>query len=266
MVQHNLTAHFIQQMEKMVKMQDRMSGMEEEMKTMKSQNQKLQSEVIDLHSTISGLRSDMEGLAKSNAELQKEIIRLKEVVNQLEEEREEKYLKRFPAHDGSDLVERDGVIGKQRPKTLVGMDGSEAERDRVGKKGDMHNMRGKSQLGTLEPQATYTSFNVEQADFSRLKQNVETNQTQLVKMNENIQTVQDSLTRYAIAIDEVRLRQDVLDVKTTHGILVWKIPDIRRRYRDAMERRTISLYSPPFYTSPHGYRMCIRTYQWWWYW
>jgi TNF receptor-associated factor 2/TNF receptor-associated factor 3 len=61
-------------------------------------------------------------------------------------------------------------------------------------------------------------------------------------------------------IDEVRLRQDVLDVKTTNGVFIWKIPDIRRRYRDALDGRTISLYSPPFYTSPHGYRMCVRTY------
>ena len=252
-----------------MRMGDKMSGMEEEMKTMKSQNQKLQSEVIDLRSIISGLRSDMDGLAKSNAELQKEIIRLKDIVNQLEEEREEKYLKRFPAYDGSDLVERDGVIGKQRPKTLVGMDGSEVERDRVGKKplmlsdGDTYSVAGKSQLRTLEPQASYhvdTLFKPDQAELSQLKQNVETNQTQLVKVNESIHTMQDSLTQYALAIDEVRLRQDVLDVKTTHGILVWKIPDIRRRYRDAMEHRTISLYSPPFYTSPHGYRMCIRTY------
>ena len=56
------------------------------------------------------------------------------------------------------------------------------------------------------------------------------------------------------------LWQYILDVKTTNGVLIWKIPDIRRRYRDAVDRRTISLYSPPFYTSPHGYRMCIRTY------
>ena len=97
-------------------------------------------------------------------------------------------------------------------------------------------------------------------DMHSLKQDLETQQTQLMKLNESIQTLQDSLTWYAIAIDEVRLRQDVLDVKTANGVLVWKIPDIRRRYRDATEHRTISLYSPPFYTSPHGYRMCIRTY------
>ena len=93
-----------------------------------------------------------------------------------------------------------------------------------------------------------------------MKVQFESQQTQLLKMNESLQTVQSHLTQYALAIDEVRLRQDVLDVKTTHGILVWKIPDIRRHYRDATEHCTISLYSPPFYTSPHGYRMCIRTY------
>ena len=95
---------------------------------------------------------------------------------------------------------------------------------------------------------------------SQMKQEIESHDSQILKMSESVQTMQSHLTQYAVAIDEVRLRQDVLDVKTTHGILVWKIPDVRRRYRDAVDRRTISLYSPPFYTSPHGYRMCIRTY------
>ena len=59
---------------------------------------------------------------------------------------------------------------------------------------------------------------------------------------------------------EIALRQDILDVKTTNGVFIWKIPDIRRRYRDAVAGRTISIYSPPFYTSPIGYKMCIRAY------
>ena len=79
-------------------------------------------------------------------------------------------------------------------------------------------------------------------------------------MSETLQTIQLKFTQQAIAIDEIHRRQDVLDVKTTNGTLVWKIPDIRKRYQDAVEQRTISLYSPPFYTSPHGYRMCIQTY------
>ena len=109
-----------------------------------------------------------------------------------------------------------------------------------------------------------SSFSKWEASEVRLnagvKEQVQSQGTQLLKMSETLQTVQTNLTQYAIAIDEVRLRQDILDVKTTNGLLIWKIPDIRRRYRDAVDRRTISLYSPPFYTSPHGYRMCIRTY------
>ena len=98
------------------------------------------------------------------------------------------------------------------------------------------------------------------AETSHMREEIKSHDTQLLKMSETLHTVQTQLTQYAVAIDDVRLRQDILDVKVTNGLLIWKIPDIRRRYRDAVDRRTISLYSPPFYTSPHGYRMCIRTY------
>lgn len=110
--------------------------------------------------------------------------------------------------------------------------------------------------------ATETSTNMDRQKLpvNRLREEMETQKSQLTRLSENMQSMQESVTRHAIAIDEVRLRQDVLDVKTTNGVFIWKIPEVRRRYRDAVERKTISLYSPPFYTSPHGYRMCIRAY------
>lgn len=92
-----------------------------------------------------------------------------------------------------------------------------------------------------------------QTELNTLKEEVVTDQAQLMKVRENTQTIQNSLTQYAIAIDEVRQRQDVLDIKTTNGIFVWKIPDIRKRYRAVMERPTISLYSPPFYSCLQGH-------------
>ena len=52
-----------------------------------------------------------------------------------------------------------------------------------------------------------------------------------------------SIVENVDAMDEIRLRQDILDVKTMGGIFIWKIPEVRRRYR---ERITVSLYSPPF--------------------
>ena len=101
---------------------------------------------------------------------------------------------------------------------------------------------------------------VDNVKLRRIEEEVEGHQFQIVQIAENTQNPQESLTRQAIAMDVMRLRQDVLDVKTTNGVFIWKIPDIRRRYREAVERRTISLYSPPFFTSPNGYRMCIRAY------
>ena len=49
-------------------------------------------------------------------------------------------------------------------------------------------------------------------------------------------------------------------MKTTTGLYVWKVNELARRNREARIGKTVSLYSPPFYTSPHGYRLCLRTY------
>ena len=54
----------------------------------------------------------------------------------------------------------------------------------------------------------------------------------------------------------------VLSQETTgyNGILVWKIPNFARHSEDARSGRKPSLYSPPFLTSPYGYKMCARAY------
>ena len=123
-----------------------------------------------------------------------------------------------------------------------------------------HGKRGALKLGPPSTNRDDLESGRDDTGINLMKQDIESHDTQLLKMSETLQTVQSHLTQYAVAIDEVRLRQDILDVKVTNGLLIWRIPDIRRRFRDAVDRRTISLYSPPFYTSPHGYRMCIRTY------
>ncbi len=40
----------------------------------------------------------------------------------------------------------------------------------------------------------------------------------------------------------------------------WKIPDFNQRRRDAIANRVTFLYSPPFYTSRQGYKMCVLAY------
>ena len=47
---------------------------------------------------------------------------------------------------------------------------------------------------------------------------------------------------------------------TYNGILLWKIDDFTQHKREAVDGVTLSLYSTPFYTSQHGYKMCVRVY------
>ena len=52
-----------------------------------------------------------------------------------------------------------------------------------------------------------------------------------------------------------------MSLASTHnGAFIWPIPEIIRRKRDAIEGRVTSIYSPPFYTGQHGYKMCMRVY------
>ncbi|KAL5491290.1 hypothetical protein EMCRGX_G016549 [Ephydatia muelleri] len=57
---------------------------------------------------------------------------------------------------------------------------------------------------------------------------------------------------------EVRL--ELLERATYNGVLLWKIDDFARRRKDAVDGVTMSLYSIPFYTSRHGYKMCAKVY------
>ncbi|XP_065180559.1 TNF receptor-associated factor 3-like [Sycon ciliatum] len=89
----------------------------------------------------------------------------------------------------------------------------------------------------------------------------------LIKHTSDIQSAQSSIESNSrsigvqdVQLSDLSLRLDIVDVKTTNGVLVWKIGDISRRRREAISGKTPSLYSAPFYTSPCGYKMCARVY------
>ena len=65
--------------------------------------------------------------------------------------------------------------------------------------------------------------------------------------------LQDYYTDLALSIQS-------LQATTYNGVYVWKIPDVTRRRRDAVLGKTVSLYSAPFFTSRHGYKICLRVY------
>ena len=68
------------------------------------------------------------------------------------------------------------------------------------------------------------------------------------------------LTVKNVALAEQELRIQSLESASYNGILVWKITEVARRKNEAISGKTTSFYSPPFYTSYHGYKMRARIY------
>ncbi|XP_062523453.1 TNF receptor-associated factor 3-like isoform X2 [Corticium candelabrum] len=62
----------------------------------------------------------------------------------------------------------------------------------------------------------------------------------------------------AFADHDVRLLS--LEMTSYDGVLRWKITEFSRRKSEAVAGKRLSIYSPPFYTSRTGYKMCARIY------
>ena len=72
--------------------------------------------------------------------------------------------------------------------------------------------------------------------------------------------VDQSLQAVNIRFSENEIRFRCLECGSHDGTLVWKIVDYSRRKQDAVDGRTLSLYSQPFHSSQFGYKMCVRVY------
>ena len=79
----------------------------------------------------------------------------------------------------------------------------------------------------------------------------------LEKRYENIER---QVTMLKVHVSEMELQLQASLASTYDGSFMWRIPDLKRRRRDAIDGRISSLYSPPFYTAKNGYKMCIRVY------
>ena len=60
--------------------------------------------------------------------------------------------------------------------------------------------------------------------------------------------------------EEMALMVQTLQATSYNGVFIWKIPEVQRRRHEAKIGKTVSLYSAPFYTSGHGYKMYLRLY------
>uniref|UniRef100_A0A8D0HEU7 TNF receptor-associated factor n=1 Tax=Sphenodon punctatus TaxID=8508 RepID=A0A8D0HEU7_SPHPU len=68
------------------------------------------------------------------------------------------------------------------------------------------------------------------------------------------------LTNHRAQLNKNEERFKLLEGTCYSGKLIWKIMDYKTKKREAVESRTVSIFSQPFYTSRCGYRLCARAY------
>lgn len=88
---------------------------------------------------------------------------------------------------------------------------------------------------------------------SALGQRVESLYSKLAELDH---TVSSCLSR---SLDQ-DVRLQLLEHASYSGSMVWKIDDFERRRKEALDGINLSIYSSPFYTSKHGYKVCARLY------
>ena len=95
------------------------------------------------------------------------------------------------------------------------------------------------------------------ADFQRLRMDTQTKYRSTEDATSKVQVATKELQDY---YSELALSMQTMQASSYGSVYISKIPEFTRRCRDAVLGKTISLYSAPFYTSRHGYKLCMRVY------
>ena len=98
-------------------------------------------------------------------------------------------------------------------------------------------------------QPTSTSRNYSSSELQRLSH-----------LERKYEDMERQVTMLKVHVSEMELQLQASLASTYNGSFMWRIPDLSKRKRDAIDGRVTSLYSPPFYTAKNGYKMCVRVY------
>ena len=91
-------------------------------------------------------------------------------------------------------------------------------------------------------------------------QNEFPNGDHIKQVEEKVLEIERALNILNVNYADLELQLQASLASTYNGAFLWRIPEVRRRIRDAKSGRIASIYSPPFYTGRNGYKMCIRAY------
>ncbi|XP_072115345.1 TNF receptor-associated factor 2-like [Mobula birostris] len=84
--------------------------------------------------------------------------------------------------------------------------------------------------------------------------------TVIAQLKNKIRQNEKSICLKDVVIANLQMRLEVLENTSYDGTLVWEISDLSQKMQEAIDGRTPSILSPPFFTAHCGYKLCLRMY------
>ena len=125
---------------------------------------------------------------------------------------------------------------------------------------------GRGRVGTLENANMTTAIGAQGNTFTPINASTSLGSGMPVtpqrfeSLNGRVTELEHSVDRSLSSCLDQELRIQLLERATYNGNLLWKVDEFERRRKEAIDGITMSLYSTPFYTARHGYKMCARIY------
>ncbi|XP_068166742.1 TNF receptor-associated factor 2 isoform X2 [Antennarius striatus] len=79
-------------------------------------------------------------------------------------------------------------------------------------------------------------------------------------LNNKVRQLERTVSLRDLSIVEMDGKLREMSAATYDGVFIWKISDFTRKRQDAVAGRAPAMFSPAFYTSKYGYKMCLRIY------
>ena len=97
-------------------------------------------------------------------------------------------------------------------------------------------------------------------DVGNMKRQLDTTQESTRRHDRRIESIEHTLALRNVTLADLEEYVKQQEFSSYDGQLLWKISDYARKRNDAVTGQQVSFYSPCFFTSRYGYKMCARIY------
>lgn len=175
---------------------------------------------------------------------------------------------------------KEHYITEKHQKCLVTLSQQIIEKDKSSSKLDLDREQIIQHLHEFYQNLSISAENIETLNDKLVQISIESLplNNYLPKLSDDLNDIETAMLLQKAHIDgtiinQNVLSQDILSIKQQaeyeyqtikqhmpNGTMIWKISNVHEKIYDAQSERQTSIYSPAFYTSTSGYKLCIRLY------